>query len=58
MVALLKEHVDIFARSYQDTPEWNTNVVGHKLPLREDCPPVKRKPVLKKDDEMRMCVDY
>ena len=45
MVALLKEHVDIFAWSYQDMPGLATDIVGHKLPLREDCPPVKQKPV-------------
>ena len=37
MVALLREHVDIFVCLYQNTPEWNTNVVRHKLPLRGDC---------------------
>ena len=38
MVALLKEHVDIFAWSCQDTPGSNTDIVAHKLPRREDCP--------------------
>jgi hypothetical protein len=43
MVALLKEYVDIFAWSYQDMPGLDTNIVVHKLPLREGCPPVKQK---------------
>jgi hypothetical protein len=58
MVALLKEHVDIFAWLYQDTSGWSTHVVGHKLPLREDCPPEKRKLAPKKDEKVRMCEDY
>jgi len=56
MVALLKEQVDIFTWLHQDTPGWNTHVVGHELPWREDCPPEKR-PTPRKDDKMRMCVD-
>jgi hypothetical protein len=47
MVALLEEQVDTYAWLYLDTPGRNTNVLGHELPLREDCPPVKRKLVLK-----------
>ena len=39
-------------------PGLDTDIVVHKLPLREDCPPIKRKPVLKKDGMARMCVDY
>ena len=58
MVAQLKEYIDIFARSYQNMSGWNTDVVVHKLPWREDCPPAKRKPVPKKDEKVRMCVDY
>ena len=41
MVALLKEYVDIFAWSYQDMPGLDTDIVVHRLPLREDYPPVK-----------------
>ena len=58
MVALLKEHVEIFVRLYQDMPGSYTDIAVHKLPLREDCPPVKQKPVPKKDEKVRMCVDY
>ena len=42
MVALLKVHVNTFAWSCQDMPGSDTNVVVHKLPLREDCPLVKQ----------------
>ncbi|KAI5430119.1 hypothetical protein KIW84_034624 [Lathyrus oleraceus] len=42
MVALLKEHVDTFAWTYQDMPGSDTDVVVRKLPLREDCPLVKQ----------------
>jgi hypothetical protein len=38
MVALLKEHVDTFAWSCQDTPGSDTGVVVHELPWRKDCP--------------------
>ena len=43
MVALLKEQVDIFTWLHQGTPGWNTHVVGHELPSREDYPLVKKK---------------
>jgi len=42
MVALLKEHVDTFAWSCQDMPGSDTDVVVHKLPWKEDCPPEKQ----------------
>jgi hypothetical protein len=37
MVALLKEKVDTCAWLYLDTPRWDTNVLGHKLPSGGDC---------------------
>ncbi|KAI5388104.1 hypothetical protein KIW84_073985 [Lathyrus oleraceus] len=58
MVALLREHVDTFAWSYQDMPGSDTDIAVHKLPLIEDCPPVKQKPMPEKDEKVRMCVDY
>ena len=86
----------MFAWSYQDMPGLDTDIVVHRLPLREECMPVKQKlrkvkpemllkikeevkkqldagflevakcpqwvanivPVPKKDDKVRMCVDY
>jgi hypothetical protein len=43
LIEMLQEYVDVFAWSYQDMPGLDTNIVVHKLPLREDCPPVKQK---------------
>ncbi|WRX18297.1 Integrase [Theobroma cacao] len=40
---LLCEYVDVFAWSYQDMPDLNTDIVVHKLPLRPDCKPIKQK---------------
>lgn len=41
LIDLLQEFVDIFAWSYQDILELNTNTVVHRLPLKEECPLVK-----------------
>ena len=38
---MLREYADIFAWSYEDMPGLDTNIVVHKLPHREECPPVK-----------------
>ena len=43
LIDLLKEYVDVFAWSYQDMPSLDTDIVVHCLPLREECPSVKRK---------------
>ena len=43
LIEMLREYVDIFARSYEDMPGLDTDIVVHKLPLREDCPPIKQK---------------
>ncbi|KAI5390842.1 hypothetical protein KIW84_075941 [Lathyrus oleraceus] len=43
LIELLQEYVDIFAWSYQDMPGLDTNIVVHRLPLKEVCPPVKQK---------------
>ena len=41
LIDLLKEYVDVFAWSYQDIPGLDTDIVVHRLPLREECPPIK-----------------
>ncbi|XP_058729317.1 uncharacterized protein LOC131601500 isoform X2 [Vicia villosa] len=41
LIAMLKEYADIFAWSYEDMPGLDTNIVVHRLPLKEDSPPVK-----------------
>lgn len=43
LVKLLQEYMDVFAWSYQYMPELDTNIAVHRLPLKEDCPPVKKK---------------
>ena len=41
LIEILHEYMDIFALSYEDMPGLDTNIVVHKLPHREECPPVK-----------------
>jgi hypothetical protein len=43
MIALLQEYTDVFAWSYDDMPDLDTNIVVHKIPLEEGCKPVKQK---------------
>ena len=43
LVKLLNEYVEIFAWSYEDMPGLDTDIVVHRLPTREDCPPIKQK---------------
>ena len=43
VIELLKDYVDVFAWSYADMPGLDTDIVTHKLPLREGCNPVKQK---------------
>ena len=39
----LQKYNDVFAWSYQDMPGLDTDIVVHRLPLREGCMPVKQK---------------
>ena len=43
LIDLLREYSDVFAWSYQDMPGLNTDIMVHRLPLREECAPVKQK---------------
>jgi len=43
IIELLKEYVDVFARSYRDMPGLATDIVVHQLPLKPECLPVKQK---------------
>ena len=43
LIDLLREYNDVFAWSYQDMPGLDTDIVVHRLPLREECAPVKQK---------------
>ena len=41
LIDLLREYSDVFAWSYQDMPGLDTDIVVHRLPLREECASVK-----------------
>ena len=43
LIQMLRDHVEIFAWSYEDMPGLDTDIVVHRLPTKEDCPPVKQK---------------
>ena len=43
LINLLREYNDVFAWSYQDMLGLDTGIVVHRLPLREECAPVKQK---------------
>ncbi|XP_052489773.1 uncharacterized protein LOC105764811 [Gossypium raimondii] len=40
LVELLQEFKDVFAWSYQDMPGLSTDIVVHRLPIKEECKPV------------------
>ena len=42
-IQLLHEYVEIFSWLYEDMPRLDTDIVVHRLPTREDYPPVKQK---------------
>ena len=41
LIDLLQDYNDVFAWSYQDMLGLDTNIVVHRLPLREECMLVK-----------------
>ena len=43
LIDLLQEYNDVFEWSYQDMPGLDTDIVVHRLPLREECAPIKQK---------------
>ena len=43
LIDLLQEYCDVFAWSYQNMPGLDTNIVIHRLPLKEEYAPVKQK---------------
>ena len=43
LIDLLQDYSDVFAWSYQDMPDLDTDIVVHRLPLKEECMPVKQK---------------
>ena len=43
LIDMLQEYSDVFAWSNQDMLGLDTDIVVHRLPLREECAPVKQK---------------
>ena len=43
LIQMLHDYGEIFAWSYEDMPGLDTDIVVHRLPTKEDCPPVKHK---------------
>ncbi|XP_058775307.1 uncharacterized protein LOC131649565 [Vicia villosa] len=43
LIKLLHEYAEIFAWSYRDMPGLDTDIVVHRLPLKEGCAPVRQK---------------
>ena len=43
LIQMLQDYVEIFAWSYEDMHGLDTDIVVHRLPTKEDCPPVKQK---------------
>lgn len=43
LIDMLRWFVDIFSWSYQDMPGLDTNIMVRRLPLEEECPPIKQK---------------
>ena len=43
LIHLLHEYVEVFTWSYEDMSGLDADIMVHRLPTREDCPPVKQK---------------
>ena len=43
LIELPQEFKDIFAWSYQDMPRLSTDIVVHRLQIRQECRPVQQK---------------
>ena len=43
LIQMMRDYVEIFAWSYEDMPGLDTDIVVHRLPTKEDFPPVKQK---------------
>ncbi|KAI5415783.1 hypothetical protein KIW84_040994 [Lathyrus oleraceus] len=41
LIDLLREYSDVFAWTYQDMPDLDSEIVEHRLPLKPECLPVK-----------------
>ncbi|KAK5833726.1 hypothetical protein PVK06_017580 [Gossypium arboreum] len=65
LIELLQEFKDVFAWSYQDMPGLNTDIVVHRLLIKEECKPVQQKlrrmrpdVLLKIKEEVRKQFDF
>ena len=43
LIQMLHEYVDIFAWSYEDMPGLDTDILVHRLLMKESCSPIKQK---------------
>ena len=43
LIQMLHDYVEVFVWSYKDIPGLDTNIVVHRLTMKEDCPLVKQK---------------
>ena len=43
LIQMLHEYVEVASWSYEDMPGLDADIVVHRLPTKEDCPPVKQK---------------
>lgn len=43
LIELLHDYVGVFAESYKDMPRLGMDIIVNKLPLKEECLPVKQK---------------
>ena len=43
LIQMLCDYVEIFAWSYEDMPGLDIDIVVHRFPTKEECPPVKQK---------------
>ena len=41
LIQMLHVYIEIFSWSYEDMPGLYTDIVVHRIPTKEDCPPVK-----------------
>src|SRR4051812_41917739 len=50
LIQMLRDYVEIFAWSYEDMPGLDTDIVVHRLPIKEGSIPVKQNRASPKDD--------
>ena len=43
LVQMLHDYVEVFSWSYEDMSGLDKDLVVHRLPMKEGCPPVKKK---------------